>query len=100
MIYEMLCHDIIQSIYEDLGVNLKQIGTQSLSAVSGTEKCALQHTKSPKESLLGKCRNSNNFIRKNLCYANISNYVSAVNSSCILICSSCLFLVLRYYKGL
>ena len=29
--------DIVQAFYEDLGVNLKQIGTQSLSAVSGTE---------------------------------------------------------------
>ena len=47
---------LVQSFYEDLGVNLKQIATQSLSAVSGTEKCALQHTKSPKESLLGKCQ--------------------------------------------
>ena len=45
---------IVQSFYGNLGVNLKQIATQTLQAVSGTEKCALQHTKSPKESLMGK----------------------------------------------
>ena len=38
----------------NLWFNLKQIATQTASTVSSTEKYALQHTKSPKESLLGK----------------------------------------------
>ena len=32
---------IVQSFYENLGVNLKQIATQTLLAASGAEKCAL-----------------------------------------------------------
>ena len=42
---------IVQSFYENLGVNLKQIATQIHLVVSGTEKCALQHTKSLKEEV-------------------------------------------------
>ena len=45
---------LVQSFYENLGVNLKQIATQTLLAASGAEKCALKHTKSPKESLWRK----------------------------------------------
>ena len=49
----MLINILVQSFYEDLGDNLKQIATQSLSAVSGTEKCALQRTKSPRNPFWG-----------------------------------------------
>ena len=63
----LLVWPIVQSFYEDLGVNLKQqIATQSLSAVSGTEKCALQHTKSPKESLLGNVEIPTILLEKSL----------------------------------
>ena len=39
-----------------LWFNLKQIATQTILKVSSREKCALQHTKSPKEFLGGKCK--------------------------------------------
>ena len=32
---------IVQSFYDNMRVNLKQIATQTLSTVSGTEKCPL-----------------------------------------------------------
>ena len=37
-------------------VNLKQIAMQTLLAASGAEKCALKHTKCPKESLGGSIK--------------------------------------------
>ena len=40
-----------------LWFDLKQITTQMLSTVSGTEKCALLHTKSLEESHGGKWKN-------------------------------------------
>ena len=39
-----------------LWFDLKQIATQTILKVSSREKCALQHTKSPKEFLGGKCK--------------------------------------------
>ena len=41
-----------------LWFDLKQIATQTILKVSSTEKCALQHTKSPKEFLGGSVKNS------------------------------------------
>jgi len=33
--------ELVQSFYEEKGVNLKQIATQMIPTVSSTEKCAL-----------------------------------------------------------
>ena len=39
---------------EPVPMCLEQIATQTILTVSSTEKCTLQHTKSLKESLVGK----------------------------------------------
>ncbi len=39
--YNFVSYGIVQSFYEEKGVNLKQIATQMIPTVSSTEKCAL-----------------------------------------------------------
>ena len=45
-----------------LWFDLKQIATQTILEVSSTEKCALQHTKSPKEFLKESMEFSHQFV--------------------------------------
>ena len=47
---------LIQNSPVILWFDLKQIATQTILEVSSTEKCAVQHTKSPKKFLGGKCK--------------------------------------------
>ena len=54
VLYKLYMLIINQISPVNLWFNLKQIATQTASTVSSTEKYALQHTKSPKESLVGK----------------------------------------------